>query len=587
MKLFNLALHSACLLTCSLGLTATAPVMAADTTTQETKTYQSSFDDYKPLSEDNLSDWKSINVPSNGGGHAGHSMVGIQHKMTPEQMANMPSDSKEMPAMEGMDHSGMEGMKKTDPDNMKGMDHSQMKPDQTMAPMAGMDHSKMEGMEHGNMKSMADNKPTISKEIHAMAGMDHSSMEGMKKTDPNNMKGMDHRQMKQDPEMPPMAGMDHSKMAGMKQDNMKSMPDNKLTISKEMPAMEGMDHSGMEGMKKMVSGNMKGMDHSQMKPDQTMAPMAGMDHSKIAGMEHGNMKSMTDSKSAVHPMKNGDMPEMNHDEMAGHDHGGSDMNAMDHSKISESKPNDMQPNQQGVAQEQIRQDESQPHEHASTQASEHAQMSMPSMATSTMQTTPWQIIPNLHPMIVHFPIALTLTAFLLSLAAYVLRSHPVSLQFAAAGHLTLWLAAIGAAAAVLFGWLAYNSVNHDDAGHAAMLLHRSWAVPTAIGLIFLASWDAWKYRVNELMSIPKLFVLFLLSQSIAVTGLLGGEVVYRHGIGVLSLPSSEISEHGHHHEHGGKDAAEHAHGMAEVKADENANERTELLDHEKGESHGH
>ena len=99
MKLINLALHSACLLTCSLVLTATAPVMAADTTTQETKTYQSSFDDYKPLSEDSLSDWKSINVPSNGGGHAGHSMVGMQHKMPPEQMANMPSDSKEMPIM--------------------------------------------------------------------------------------------------------------------------------------------------------------------------------------------------------------------------------------------------------------------------------------------------------------------------------------------------------------------------------------------------------------------------------------------------------------------------------------------------------
>ena len=518
MKLINLALHSACLLTCSLVLTATAPVMAADKTTQETKIYQSSFDDYKPLSEDNLSDWKSINVPSNGGGHAGHSMAGMQHKMTPEQMANMPSDSKEMPSMEGMDHSGMEGMGKTAPDNMK---------------------------------------------------------------------GMDHRQMKQAPEMPPMAGMDHSKMVGMDQDNMKSMPDNKPIISKEMPAMAGMDHSSMEGMKKTAPDNMKGMDHSQMKPDQTMAPMAGMNHSKMVGMDQGNMKPLPNSKSAMQPMKNGDMTEMNHDEMAGHDHGGSDMKAMDHSKMSESKmseskPNDMQPSHEGAVQA-----ESQPHEHASTQASEHSKMSMPSMATSTTQTSSWQIIPNLHPMIVHFPIALTLTAFLLSLAAYALRSHPASLQFSAAGHLTLWLAAIGAATAVLFGWLAFNSVNHDDAGHAAMLLHRSWAIPTALGLILLASWDAWKYRVNELMSVPMLFVLFLLSQSIAVTGLLGGEVVYRHGIGVLSLPSSEISEHGQHHEHGGKDAAEHARGMSEDKADESADGRTELPTDEKGESHEH
>ena len=427
MKLFNLSLFIL-----SLGIGISAPVWSADAP-QETTIYQSSFDDYKPLSEDNLSDWKSINVPSNGGGHAGHSMAGMQHSMTPEQMANMPSDSKEMSTMEGMDHSSMEGMKKAAPDNMKGMDHSQMKHD------------------------------------HAM---------------------------------PPMSGMDHSKMAGM-------------------------------------------------------------------NMDHGNMKSMPDSKSAMQPMKKDDMPEMKHEEMAGHDHSGSDMKAMDHSKMSESKPNDVQPGHEGAAQ-----DESQPHEHASSQASEHAGMSMPSMAP-TIPAIP-QIIPNLHPVVVHFPIALTIIAFLLSIAAYARRSHPVSAQLAAAGHFTLWLAAIGAAAAVLFGWLAFNSVNHDDAGHAAMLLHRSWAIPTALGLILLASWDAWKYRVNELISVPMLFLLFLLSQAIAVTGWLGGEVVYRHGIGVLSLPASEGTGHGHH---------EGADVTATPKA--GPEEHTEMNSDEKGESHEH
>lgn len=406
MKLFNLALFIL-----SLGIGTSTPSWAADAS-QETNTYQSSFDGYKPLSDDNLSDWKSINVPSSGGGHAGHSMAGMQHNMTPEQMANMPSDSKEMPAMEGMDHSSMAGMDKAAPDKMQGMDNSQMKHD------------------------------------HA-------------------------------------------------------------------------------------------------------APMAGMDHSKMAGMDHDNMKSMPDSKPAMQPMKKEAMPEMSHDEMAGHDHGGSDMKAMDHSKMTESKPNDLQPSQ-----EVAEQDESQPHEHASGQGAEHAGMAMPSMAPAT-QTTPWQIIPNLHPAVVHFPIALTVIAFLLSLAAYVRPSHPSAVQLAAAGHFTLWLAAIGAAVAVLFGWLAYNSVNHDDAGHAAMLLHRSWAIPTAVGLILLASWDVWKYRIIQLIPVPMLFILFLLTQSIAVTAWLGGEVVYRHGIGVLSLPASEGT--GHSHPHGDAQTTEHSH----------------------------
>ncbi len=261
-------------------------------------------------------------------------------------------------------------------------------------------------------------------------------------------------------------------------------------------------------------------------------------------------------------MKKEDMLEMNLDEMAVHNHGGSDLKAMDHSKVSESKPNDMQPSHEDAAQ-----DESQPHEHAPTQGSEHAGVSIPSMSAPATQAIPLQIIPNFHPIVVHFPIGLTVIAFLLSIAAYARRSHPVSTQLAAAGHFTLWLAAIGAATAVLFGWLAFNSVNHDDAGHAAMLLHRSWAIPTALGLILLASWDAWKYRVNELISVPMLFLLLLLSQAIAVTGWLGGEVVYRHGIGVLSLPISEGAGHSHHHS---ADATAPSHATLKTEPDVHA-----------------
>ena len=337
-------------------------------------------------------------------------------------------------------------------------------------------------------------------------------------------------------------------MAGMQHEMTAEQKANMASDDKGVPAMEG-------------------MDHSQMKHDHVMAVMPGMDHD--------NMKSMPDSKSASQSMKKEDMLDMNHDEMAVHNHGGSDMKAMDHSKMSELKPNDMQPSHEDAAQ-----DESQPHGHASTQRSEHAGMSMPLMPAPATQAIPLQIIPNFHPIVVHFPIALTVIAFLLSIAAYARRSHPVSTQLAAAGHFTLWLAAIGAATAVLFGWLAFNSVNHDDAGHTAMLLHRSWAIPTALGLILIASWDAWKYRVNELISVPMLFLLLLLSQAIAVTGWLGGEVVYRHGIGVLSLPISEGAGHSHHHS---ADTTAPSHTTLKTEPDVHA----EHPDDEKGESHEH
>ncbi len=387
MKIINLWLFIV-----SFVLGSPISILAAEST-QYSSAYQSSFDDYQSLSDESLSDWKSINVPSNKSGHSGHSMAGMQHKMTPEQMANMSSDEKAMPDMEGMDN--------------------------------------------GNMSSMDSN-------------------------------------------------------------------------------------------------SMKGMDHSQTMKNQAKSSMAGMDHSQMTGMDHGNMKS--NSQPAMRDMKMEDMPGMSHDEMPAHEHGSHEMKDMDHSHMGDSKSSEMHSR-----------DESEPHEHSVDQE-EHTNKTTSTIPT--IQTDSRLILPNYHPAIVHFPIALTIISFLLSLGSYVKRDHPVSSQLAAAGHFTLWIAAISAGIAVLFGWLAYNSVNHDDAGHAAMLLHRSWAVPTAIGLILLAGWDAWKYRVNELISVPMLLLLFLLSQSIAITGWLGGELVYRHGIGVLSLPASEGTGHSHHHEHG-------------------------------------
>lgn len=153
--------HSLWLFTTLLFGTTTAFALEETANAKGNVPYQSAFDDYRATSKDTLTDWKTINQSSDGGGHSDHQMQGMQHDMTPEQMANMPSNSKEIPAMEGMDHSSMQGMDKAAPDDMKGMDHSQMKPDQTMKPMVGMDHSKMTGMDHGDMKSMPDSKSAI------------------------------------------------------------------------------------------------------------------------------------------------------------------------------------------------------------------------------------------------------------------------------------------------------------------------------------------------------------------------------------------------------------------------------------------
>ena len=149
------------------------------------------------------------------------------------------------------------------------------------------------------------------------------------------------------------------------------------------------------------------------------------------------------------------------------------------------------------------------------------------------------IIPNLHPAVVHFPIAFAITALGFSALVKVFPNSRLTEQWNVIGHWSLWLAALSAVVAVIFGLEAYNTVIHDDAGHLAMTIHRNWAIPTAMALVLLGLWDGWRHRATSTMSWATLIMLLAVCMAIGQTAWLGAETVYRHGIGVLSLPAAE------------------------------------------------
>lgn len=356
--------------------------------------------------------------------------------------------------------------------------------------------------------------------------------------------------------------------------------------------MQGMQHDMQPSEINSAKSTMdhSGMDHSKMAHNDTpvdSAPNNTMDHN-MANMSHQHMNhEMSGEKSTSSPStKSG--PTMDHSKMTSmeHQHGTSDgsMGKMDHSQMENmAQPSNTAETNDPEAVPHTHSSESDMQVHDTTKPMPNTNKMEETSATSAEPTiTGFSIIPNMHPAVVHFPIALTLIALLFSLAARLLGKHSAAPLLAAAGHFTLWLAALSAVVAAILGWLAFNSgMNHDDAGHAAMLLHREWAIPTALGLVLLASWDAWRSRVSQVMPVIALLCLLALSGAIATTAWLGAEIVYRHGIGVLSLPVNEGAG-GHNHQHNGSHVTEHSHETAEP--DEHG---THQHDDTQGESHEH
>jgi uncharacterized membrane protein len=159
-----------------------------------------------------------------------------------------------------------------------------------------------------------------------------------------------------------------------------------------------------------------------------------------------------------------------------------------------------------------------------------------------------EILPNWHPVFVHFTIALLSMAVVFYLLKAVLpanNEYQTALRTLAKTNLL-----IGTGFAVITaiaGWLAYNSVAHDTPSHLAMTTHRNWALITLAVFIVLALWSLWQKQKTKIFF---LFILLIAGGLLAITGRLGAEAVYRYGLGVQSIPKSSAEGHAHQHAEG-------------------------------------
>jgi uncharacterized membrane protein len=190
-----------------------------------------------------------------------------------------------------------------------------------------------------------------------------------------------------------------------------------------------------------------------------------------------------------------------------------------------------------------------------------------------------EIIPNWHPIFVHFTIALFSTAALLFLAGTVFAKHPWSNTVLRAAHINLWLGGGFTIFTLLAGWDAYNTVAHDGPSHAAMTDHRNWALATATAWGLLTLWSAFRHRKTSAVGIPFVAVVLLASGLLATTGFKGAEAVYRYGLGVKSLPHVE-GDGGHgNHSHGETSGASESHEHSDGAAQDHHAQSDETEEH--------
>ena len=133
-----------------------------------------------------------------------------------------------------------------------------------------------------------------------------------------------------------------------------------------------------------------------------------------------------------------------------------------------------------------------------------------------------------HPLVVHFPIALLLTAVLLDLAALVLRRpglHRIALW-------NLSLGTAGAGVAVLTGYQAADIAKHSFEIHQVMELHRKLGIATlvlgALGMV----WRLWKRdRLGSRARGLTLLLMLAMAGTLGYGAHLGGRMVYEFGVG--------------------------------------------------------
>lgn len=142
----------------------------------------------------------------------------------------------------------------------------------------------------------------------------------------------------------------------------------------------------------------------------------------------------------------------------------------------------------------------------------------------------------LHPIFVHFTVALSFTAFGAYVLAYILPASNLKKDLGISAVWMLLFCFLASILTIVFGFLQFNSVKHDMLVHLPMTDHRNWALGTALVLFLCTIFALRGYIRNKIHSTFLTIGLFVLIGMVGTTAYKGGELVYHYGLAVKSTP---------------------------------------------------
>lgn len=153
---------------------------------------------------------------------------------------------------------------------------------------------------------------------------------------------------------------------------------------------------------------------------------------------------------------------------------------------------------------------------------------------------------HLHPMIVHFPIALLIVGFLFDIAGSITKRE----SFTQTAFYLIILGALGVIAAFITGDQAGSGISEEGALKQALETHEEAATLTIWIVSIAAAFRIALVLLKKFKGVLKMvsLALFLIAVlAIARTGYYGGELVYKHAAGVqldlgLGLNSAETED---------------------------------------------